>query len=500
MLLDGNGTYTEKRVVNRGISLAYSLISVVLLVAYLVELIKGSRTLGYILVFSAIILIPAAVNFVIQKKDPETNLTKYILSISYMILYNFVLFTGNTTATYVYIIPFLMIFPLLHDWKYTSIYSTIAFVANIIYMGYSYAKGILVNMPMVDIEIHMAAMFLIALYGGMTSWFDYNLTKKKMNAIEISTQKNEEMLNTIRTLADNINNKTKDLFHKTENLHTSTVTSSEAMDQVCNGTNQTAESIQEELMQVDTMGQHIDTINGYAKEFHENLNHTTEKIENGSANMEELKQASDLTIKTSQSTVTAMTNLADKIDAIEQVVSLIEGISQQTNLLSLNASIEAARAGEAGRGFAVVADEIRSLSEQTKESLERIKEEVGNIQESSGKVTSDMNTLVGIFENQSKLVENTGLIFGEIETASKNMEEKYGQIIDTLEQVQKVKESVVDNISSVSAATEEVTANAQNTLQLNNENLSTLEKITTEVGELATLSQNLVKEDEEADA
>lgn len=304
------------------------------------------------------------------------------------------------------------------------------------------------------------------------------------------------MLHTIRTLTDEINDKTADLLHKTEELHTATVTSSEAMDQVCNGTSQTAESIQEELTQVDTMGQHIDEINGYAKEFHDNLNHTTDKIENGSENMEKLRQASDLTIETSKNTVTAMSNLSEKIDAIEQVVSLIEKISQQTNLLSLNASIEAARAGEAGRGFAVVADEIRSLSEQTKESLERIKEEVGNIQDGSEKVTTDMNTLVDIFKNQSELVENTVSIFGEIESESKNMEVQYSRIIDTLSQVQKIKASVVDNISSVSASTEEVTANAQNTLQLNNENLSTLGQITTEVGELAALSQNLIKKEE----
>ena len=128
--------------------------------------------------------------------------------------------------------------------------------------------------------------------------------------------------------------------------------------------------------------------------------------------------------------------------------------------------------------------------------MERIKEEVGNIQNGSEKVTTDMNTLVDIFKNQSELVESTVSIFGEIESESKNMEVQYSQIIDTLNQVQQIKASVVDNISSVSAATEEVTANAQNTLQLNNENLSTLGQITTEVGELAALSKNLIKEEE----
>ena len=131
-----------------------------------------------------------------------------------------------------------------------------------------------------------------------------------------------------------------------------------------------------------------------------------------------------------------------------------------------------------------------------KHDKKKKKKEVVKIKKKKKKVTTDMNTLVDIFKNQSELVENTVSIFGEIESKSKNMEVQYSQIIDTLSQVQKIKASVVDNISSVSASTEEVTANAQNTLQLNNENLSTLGQITTEVGELAALSQNLIKEEE----
>lgn len=83
-------------------------------------------------------------------------------------------------------------------------------------------------------------------------------------------------------------------------------------------------------------------------------------------------------------------SLKQRADKIGQIISVIEGISEQTNLLALNAAIEAARAGEQGRGFAVVADEVRTLAQRTAESTKEITSVIAKIQEDTNKVFASM--------------------------------------------------------------------------------------------------------------
>ena len=208
-----NKDYSERRIVNRGIAIAYSLITAVLATSYLIEVIKGTRTILYFASFITLLAVPAIANLLCQKKNPETNVTKYILPLGYLLLYTFALFTGNTTATYIYIIPMLIIFPLLHDWKYTTVYGCLVLGLNIGFVIYYLSKGL--EVKTIDIEIHLLAMLLILLYAGVTAWIDAAMSKRKMDKIAASSEENERILLNMQKMICQISEETVKLSEKT---------------------------------------------------------------------------------------------------------------------------------------------------------------------------------------------------------------------------------------------------------------------------------------------
>ncbi|MGE7983674.1 methyl-accepting chemotaxis protein [Solibacillus sp. NPDC093137] len=196
---------------------------------------------------------------------------------------------------------------------------------------------------------------------------------------------------------------------------------------------------------------------------------TNEKIEKGSVYVENTVSQMNLIHSTVEETSDSLTLLATRTKEIVNILKLVQDISDQTNLLALNAAIEAARAGEAGKGFAVVADEVRKLSEQTKQSVHDISRIATEIDSDTMKtvlsiqqVKDRVDTGINISHDTKATFEDISLIIGQVQdqvnqiaTVSDSIHSKMESVSAQSLQMANVSETTADNAISVASASEE---------------------------------------------
>lgn len=163
--------------------------------------------------------------------------------------------------------------------------------------------------------------------------------------------------------------------------------------------------------------------------------------------------------------VDSVSEMNEKTQGINNILDVISGIAEQTNLLALNAAIEAARAGEQGRGFAVVADEVRNLASRTKDSTEEVEAALESLMQGTQVVVSSMdNTKVRCEET----VSSAGEVAESLDTMSSFVNDINGlstQIATAAEEQSSVTQELTRNMTQINNIVRELEENGQKALQ-----------------------------------
>lgn len=387
---------------------------------------------------------------------------RYALVIGYGIFYTFLICTTDSPIAFTYILPVVSLLVLYKDRKFMvgcAIANIASVIVSVIYHLVVLGQNTATDQKNYQLQVAclllcyigyiMSIRHLIESDGALTNSIKADLKRVVTTVEQVKTASNTIMdgITVVRELA-------------TENKHGSDIVV-DGMNKLTdhNGQLQSRTASSQEMTgDINSQVQNVvSMINDMVSLTAESGKHA----KTSSVDLESLVQTAGTMADLSNEVEHILDAFKAEFETVKQETGTIDSISSQTNLLALNASIEAARAGEAGKGFSVVAEQIRKLSTETKDSSGQISEALSRLDEISGKMTSSIEETLKLIqvtlekvtqtgENVNKITQDSSLLGEHIQTidsAMKEVESSNRQLVENMEQVSSIVETMTTCIS-----------------------------------------------------
>lgn len=483
--------FSEKAYVNRTAILGHTIIGVVLAAAYAIELLKGSRTLGYYAIFAFLCLAPVAAEWILYRNNPESAAVKHIISITYGILYLFAIFTTTSLLTCTYAFPMFLVIILYMDAGMCLMIGCGAFFGNLGYVIYHALTVGYAPEEVPDVEIRVACILLTAVFMVMVSKAVQKVNNEKLKTIKVQSDAAQELSQSVLNSSNNMIAGITDVTGKVSSLGDSMAQIHNSMNEVSSGSTETAEAIQVQLQRTEHIQEQIAMVKQSASQIERSMKETAQKVGEGKVQMETLSGQVEKSTAANSQMVKQVKILSEYTNQMNTIIETITSIANDTSLLALNASIEAARAGDSGRGFAVVAGQISDLANQTKSATVNVTSLIENIDKELKTVVAAVEVVTESNQANSESTQAVSGSFVGISQGTEDIGRQARMLMKIVGELETANDDIVENIQTISAITEEVSAHAGETYNSCNKNTELVNAVTRLVEELNTEAQKL---------
>ena len=420
---------------------------------------------------------------------------RYALVIGYGIFYTFLICTTDSPIAFTYILPVVSLLVLYKDQKFMvgcAIANIASVIVSVFYHLVVLGQNTATDQKNYQLQVAclllcyigyiMSIRHLIESDGALTDSIKADLKRVVTTVEQVKTASNTIMdgITVVRELAtenkhgsDIVVDGMNKLTDNNDQLQSRTASSQEMTGDINSQVQNVASMINDMVSLTAESGKHAKT---------------------SSVDLESLVQTAGTMADLSNEVEHILDAFKAEFETVKQETGTIDSISSQTNLLALNASIEAARAGEAGKGFSVVAEQIRKLSTETKDSSGQISEALSRLDEISEKMTSSIEETLKLIQATLEKVTQTGENVNKITQDSSLLGEHIQTIDSAMKEVESSNRQLVENMEQVSSIVETMTTCISDSDETSKRMLSKYEESASNINNIENVIQELMCE------
>ena len=471
---------------NKSVCMTIVIVGIFLILMYLGQILHGIMGVRRAVIIAFMIAVPVAFSVLYFIKRPLSLNYRHFAVAAFYVVFEVSCLSSKIFVYNLFMFPVMIATMMYFDCTFEirlAVVNNILVVANGIYSAKVLGSDDRTSLNQIYMTVLVVMILNISIYIASKAAEVHN--KEEIEELERDRRVQEEMMQSIISAGKVINSAAQSIKGTVSEVAQATNSVAQSMCDVSAGMESTVSSIQEQTVMTEKIQSIItDTVNISGSL--ENI--AAKSDDNAVAGQKLVESVVARTVDMGTESEAVRKNM-EELDAhtrdMEKIVSIINEISNQTNLLSLTASIEAARAGEARKGFAVLAEEIRKLSEQTKSSTANIQQIIDKLNANTGDTLKSMDNVMSEISKQTLMIHEIEDNFGNIKECIGSLRADASDMSAKAAKLKDTNMVLIDNNSNLSSASEEISAASEETTAMCTQNSDRFMDVNRAVEELA---------------